>query len=1136
MGNLLNKASIITTPTGYEDGKLLSIKPQYQVDELLNGVQNSSYWGTFNNVSITNNVLYLSQDANHSQVLKENFFTQESSYRITIKIENYSGGLIQASFDNGFKNLSLGVNQYITSKPLNGRLIIRSWAAAEITELKIEKLTEADFDFSRGSSATRVNSQGLIEDVQIIGSELVQNGDFSQGGQNWQITQGAVGNNRVSFSSTDGSYAGIKQLNAVTIGKTYKYSFEILSITGTLTFDFTGGVSGVDYTTIGVKQGEVTAATTDIEIKRKYQVPNTTEITNISVKEITDDTNLPRIDYTDGAGSILLEPQSTNLVGYSEDFSQGSWVKDNVQVQSGFSSPEGLNNAYKATKLDSNSKMYNIYHPGSRLTDSRSIWARTTSGTGQVHLCAYHDNANSLFTITENWQRFDLTGYVSTGANSFYAVDFRGSSTLSEVILWGAQTEDKSFTTSYIPTNGSSATRLGETLTNSGNADLFNDSEGVLYFETASLTDEGVNERKISINDGTDDNQITIYYHPSGTNQIVPRVFAGGSSVWAGDVSIDTAFGRTNSQFNKFAIRYSSNGIQFFFNGVLAGTTTSVPNFTSSLDNLSFDDGQGGGDFYGKTKCVAVFKEALTDQKLISLTNDYVAPVLTQVTAIATPSDRQTPSFVFTTTKAGTITTDISQGFSTSSNVSAGSNQTITFNQLPDGTYSGKTITVTDPAGNTGSLTIPDFAVDSTLSFQFTVKTDNTGTSNDDQFTLPLVSSFNGITSEVDWGDSSSNTITAYDQSEVTHTYASAGTYTITITNALRGFQFNNGGDKAKILDIQNWGVFELDKDRVFNGCSNLTQSATDAPTITTTNINNMFRSASDFNGDISSWNTSSITSMYAMFNSASAFNQDISSWDVSSATNMYAMFYKASSFNQDIGNWDVSSATNMSNMFAQASSFNQPIGNWDVSSVAEMSHMLKNTQFNQDISSWDVSSVTNTSYMFENTRFNQDISSWDVSSVTNMGGMFFSASSFNQDISSWDVSGATSMYRMFRSTTSFNQDISGWDTSSVTNMGEMFRSASSFNQDISSWDVSSVTSGGNFMSGANSFSTTNYDALLVGWEATLQAAYSGGSGYTLTPSWSFGNVKYTAGSAAATARASLVSNFNWTITDGGTA
>jgi len=37
-----------------------------------------------------------------------------------------------------------------------------------------------DFDFSRNSAATRVNEQGLVENVQILSNNLVDNGDFSE--------------------------------------------------------------------------------------------------------------------------------------------------------------------------------------------------------------------------------------------------------------------------------------------------------------------------------------------------------------------------------------------------------------------------------------------------------------------------------------------------------------------------------------------------------------------------------------------------------------------------------------------------------------------------------------------------------------------------------------------------------------------------------------------------------------------------------------------------------------------------------------------------------------------------------------------------------------------------------------------
>jgi surface protein len=546
--------------------------------------------------------------------------------------------------------------------------------------------------------------------------------------------------------------------------------------------------------------------------------------------------------------------------------------------------------------------------------------------------------------------------------------------------------------------------------------------------------------------------------------------------------------------------------------------------------------------------------------------------------------------------------------------------------------------------------------------FQFTVDTTIAGSSGVGNFALPLTTS-TGLDAEVDWGDGSSDNITDHTAPEVTHTYSSAGTYTIKITGDLLGWQFNNGGDKLKMGDVEKWGALNISVGSGFYGCTNMTCSATDAPTITSrslglyfvscTNFNGaignwnvssvtdmsvMFLSASSFNQDIGSWNTSSVTNMSNMFNGASVFNQNIGSWNTSSVTNMNSMFDGVLSFNQDIGNWDVSSVTRMTSMFKSASSFNQnigswdtssvtrmdnlfngassfnqdignwdtssvtnitqmfqsassfnqdignwntssvttmgavfffassfnnggsssinnwntsnvtgsmnemfrgtafnqPIGNWDVSGITSMSNMFNGASvFNQDIGSWDTSSVTSMNSMFRDAfRFNQDIGGWDVSSVTDMSVMFRRAEDFNQDISSWDVSSVTDMGFMFRRTDSFNQDIGGWDVSSVTDMEAMFREASVFNQDISNWDINQVSNFLLFMGNFTGLSTTNYDALLVGWEANLQALYPGGAGYPYTISINFGGSEYSA--AGSTARQSLIDTFSWTITDGG--
>ncbi len=168
------------------------------------------------------------------------------------------------------------------------------------------------------------------------------------------------------------------------------------------------------------------------------------------------------------------------------------------------------------------------------------------------------------------------------------------------------------------------------------------------------------------------------------------------------------------------------------------------------------------------------------------------------------------------------------------------------------------------------------------------------------------------------------------------------------------------------------------------------------------------------------------------------------------------------SDFNQDISTWDTSKVTNMSYMFYNANAFDQDISGWDTSKVTDMSGMLSATSFNNGGKplSLNTSKVTNMSHMFYNANaFDQDISGWDTSKVTDMSGML-SATSFNNGGKplSLNTAQVTNMFKMFDGARSFNQDISHWDTSNVTNMSNMFDGARSFNQDISDWNVHKVT------------------------------------------------------------------------------
>ena len=275
---------------------------------------------------------------------------------------------------------------------------------------------------------------------------------------------------------------------------------------------------------------------------------------------------------------------------------------------------------------------------------------------------------------------------------------------------------------------------------------------------------------------------------------------------------------------------------------------------------------------------------------------------------------------------------------------------------------------------------------------------------------------------------------------------------------------------------------------------------------------------------------TTLITDMSDLFNfpaGSSTFNQPIASWDVSNVTNMSWMF-NTTPFNQPIGFWNVARVTNMRDMFASAFNFNQPIGSWNVSNVTNMSYMFANANFfNQPIGSWNVINVTRMDGMFYgNPSFNQNISSWNVRNVTRMDRMFDGASTFNQPIGSWNVGNVIITTEMFSYALNFNQPIGSWNVSNVQSMNLMFSRATAFDQNIGSWNVSNVTYMPDmfYLSG---LSTANYDALLIGW-STISPNET-----PLKPNVSFsgGNSKYCTG---ASARASIINTYGWTITDAG--
>ena len=169
-----------------------------------------------------------------------------------------------------------------------------------------------------------------------------------------------------------------------------------------------------------------------------------------------------------------------------------------------------------------------------------------------------------------------------------------------------------------------------------------------------------------------------------------------------------------------------------------------------------------------------------------------------------------------------------------------------------------------------------------------------------------------------------------------TVTFPVAGDYDVSIKGVFPTIKFNNTGDRAKIIDIKQWGTTAWNSfQNSFNGCSNLVGTYTDAPDLTNVTIlNNMFKACRVFTGEVSNWDVSNVINMSSIFRNCDVFNSDLSGWDVSNNTRLSSCFQGAKNFNQDIGNWDVSNVTTAQLCFATNPVFDQDLSSWNIVNI----------------------------------------------------------------------------------------------------------------------------------------------------------------------------------------------------------
>jgi hypothetical protein len=196
---LLDKASIILTPTAYSNGSINVVKPEYQVlptELITNGTfdTDTSGWTQNNSsLSVVDGRLRVTQTGAGFGIAQTIITTEigkkyKFSWDYVIGTASEPTARVGSSiFGSDLANVSAssGVVYFTattTTSYVNFRMTVTtSGLYSDFDNVSVKEIQEADFDFVRATTATRVNELGLIEEV-AAGIPRI---DYSSGVGQW---------------------------------------------------------------------------------------------------------------------------------------------------------------------------------------------------------------------------------------------------------------------------------------------------------------------------------------------------------------------------------------------------------------------------------------------------------------------------------------------------------------------------------------------------------------------------------------------------------------------------------------------------------------------------------------------------------------------------------------------------------------------------------------------------------------------------------------------------------------------------------------------------------------------------------------------------------------------------------------
>jgi hypothetical protein len=498
--------------------------------------------------------------------------------------------------------------------------------------------------FTRASTGTALTKVAY-------GPELVTNGTFDSDLTGWTVngagaSAAVVGG--VAIVTRGSNVSGITQQYVTEVGKVYKATATIGL--GTASFvSFRSGISvwtATDYVTVsgaGAYEFYFVATSTSawITVYGGAVAGETFTADNISVRKvlyndptgtlklISHPTNKPRVEYDANglAKGLLIEEARTNLVAYS-DFS-GDWAgKTQVSLSlNSATSITGQQDAMIATSSGTDPYIFDFRSLTAGNNYVGTVWLKGVGNTiGRSPRVWFLSNIGSVTSVvadttplTSEWRRYTTTANCTISGSCLFRIDFddTGLSVAGEqVYAFGAQLEQGSFATSYIPTSGATATRSVDLASVSVSEFGYNQAQGSVVVEAETFDNSVTNHGDFALVNSGNQNDIASGSRSGGTAAGTYTAWfkAGGSA----QALLTVTSAVTSNTNYKAAFCYAANDFALTVDAsaIVSDTSGTVPTFA--------DEVKIGTNTYGylngHIKSIKYYPVRLDDDKLKELT------------------------------------------------------------------------------------------------------------------------------------------------------------------------------------------------------------------------------------------------------------------------------------------------------------------------------------------------------------------------------------------------------------------------------------------------------------------------------------------------------------------------------------